>query len=700
MNLDSELAVSNKSTIHLITILNGFVIYCWLFWLLYPTHTSTLMHWLSIGLLAGATLIASFARSKYYSIAVASLIWGGIAAVSCAAIAFNTEAALFLFILPTVVTHQLVYNNEHRITVVASVLLLAGIITLYSRISISSLFVLYLVVIYQTVLPLHLNDTLLTIWSAFTSVYQDQVHARDREAELRRVSKQLDEARTRVSHINKRLAAALDRAYEATRLKQEFAQNVSHELRTPLNLIVGFTSLMIDSPEHYGAELPFAYVRDLSIIHRNATHLQGLINDVLDMARIQAAQLSIKPTKSNPEQLIIQAVDTIRSLADAKSLEMNLQLEDHMPDMWLDQTRFRQIILNLLNNAIRFTDSGSINFTTKCLEDGIQFIIQDTGVGMSQEQVKTIFEAFHQSDIHQQRVTGLGLAISKQFIELHNGQIDVESTVNGGTTIRFFIPYKGFESSVSSISKPKETAPFSTRVTRSHTVIVVTQSHFTISLISQYLSDCQIHVVQDLEETLSVVGKTLPDAIIFDQGSIEVPPPEDLQTIFDTTNVLLMTLCFATPRSDQFAIGGYLYKPLEREALWNVMRRYGANIDKVLIIAEDEDFVRLFNRMLDHPIRRFHVIDAFSKTEGLEMLELHQPHFVFVDLDMSDRQGLDTIQRIRANADYADLPIVTLTSQDTIGDIESIEQPLYLIPPANLPASNILTWMGQIISAL
>ncbi|MBC7239137.1 MAG: hypothetical protein H5T71_03435, partial [Chloroflexi bacterium] len=226
-------------------------------------------------------------------------------------------------------------------------------------------------------------------------------------------------------------------------MKQQFAQTISHELRTPLNLIISFTELMIQTPEYYEAPLPPKYARDLGIIYRNARHLQSLINDVLDLARIEAAQMALITEETDLSALTYEAVNTVRSLVESRGLALHTNIPPALPRLRVDPRRIRQVLFNLLSNAVRFTEKGSITVTVMQQDNEIVFAIRDTGIGIADEDKTRIFEEFRQADSGTHRRyggAGLGLAISKRFVELHGGRIWVESQVGQGSTFYFTLP--------------------------------------------------------------------------------------------------------------------------------------------------------------------------------------------------------------------------------------------------------------------
>ena len=280
-------------------------------------------------------------------------------------------------------------------------------------------------------------------WEGYEQARCNEELARAHQGELRRALKALDEATYRIERTNLTLRLTRDQAEEARRLKQQFAQTISHELRTPLNVIVGFIELMIESREYYGRRLPSAYARDLMIVHRNARHLQNLVNDVLDLARVDAAQLGLLPEDVAPAGLVDEAVNTVRSLADVHGLQVAVRVEPNLPQIQVDPTRIRQVLFNLLSNAVRFTDHGLITVSARQQGEEVVFAVADTGVGIPAEDMSRIFEEFQQVEGGTRRPhggAGLGLAISKRFVELHGGRIWAESEVGRGSTVSFSLP--------------------------------------------------------------------------------------------------------------------------------------------------------------------------------------------------------------------------------------------------------------------
>ncbi len=260
---------------------------------------------------------------------------------------------------------------------------------------------------------------------------ENMEEARRRRAQLAKVVKDLDQAYYRLERTNSSLVAAWKAADEAERFKAEFVTNVSHELRTPLNLIIGFAEMMMTSPESYGnIPIPGPYRSDLTCIYQSAQHVLNLVDDVLDLARIQAGKIPLAIEQVELTSLVTEAVDMVRDYIAAKGLDLRVTMEPNLPVLAVDRLRIRQVLLNLLINAARFTEHGSISVNVARQADEVTVRVTDTGQGIPSEELPRIFEEFRTTKVQGatwHTGTGLGLPISKKLVELHHGQMGVES---------------------------------------------------------------------------------------------------------------------------------------------------------------------------------------------------------------------------------------------------------------------------------
>jgi signal transduction histidine kinase len=232
------------------------------------------------------------------------------------------------------------------------------------------------------------------------------------------------------------------RALEAAnRLKSEFLANMSHEIRTPMNAVINFSALILDgSYGEINAELRDA----VEEIDKNGVALLSLINDILDLAKIEAGAMKLKLTECEPEALLQTALSGLEYEAEEKGLALSTEVEVDLPRLEVDERRLTQhVLVNLVENAIKFTAEGEIRVGARRESGDIQFWISDSGIGISVEEQENIFESFRQVDGSVTRVaqgSGLGLTIARKFVEMHGGRIWVESELGKGATFRFTIP--------------------------------------------------------------------------------------------------------------------------------------------------------------------------------------------------------------------------------------------------------------------
>jgi signal transduction histidine kinase len=228
----------------------------------------------------------------------------------------------------------------------------------------------------------------------------------------------------------------------ASQHKSQFLANMSHELRTPLNAILGYTELILDNI--YG-EVPEKIHEVLDRVEKSGRHLLGLINDVLDLSKIEAGQLTLSANEYSFQDVVQGVVSSVESLASEKQLELAVDLAPTLPVGYGDERRIRQVLLNLVGNAIKFTDAGKVEIRVTHAGPQFQIAVADTGPGIDAEHQQRIFEEFQQVDSSPTKTkggTGLGLAIARRIVELHGGRIWVESTVGKGSTFHFSLPVR------------------------------------------------------------------------------------------------------------------------------------------------------------------------------------------------------------------------------------------------------------------
>jgi len=269
-------------------------------------------------------------------------------------------------------------------------------------------------------------------------ILKRQVDARTKELKL--INREMDQ---RIVERTAQLAQAMEKAQEADRLKSTFLATMSHELRTPLNSIIGFTRIIMR--ERVGP-LNDEQKKQLNMVKNSSQHLLALINDVLDISKIEAGQLQLVSEEINLPQIIEKALQSVRPLAESKGIELKHKISPDINSAKGDSRRVEQILLNLLSNAIKFTEKGFVETVAEADGDNIIIRVLDTGIGIKKEDMKTVFENFRQIDSGLSRKyegTGLGLSISKRLAELMGGKIWVESVWGKGSTFSFSLPKRG-----------------------------------------------------------------------------------------------------------------------------------------------------------------------------------------------------------------------------------------------------------------
>ncbi len=262
-----------------------------------------------------------------------------------------------------------------------------------------------------------------------------QVNARTRE--LRQLNQQMEE---RIKQRTAELSEAMEKAKAADHLKSAFLATMSHELRTPLNSIIGFTGILLQG---LAGSLNEEQKKQMGMVKNSSLHLLALINDVLDISKIEAGQLRLSPTLFALKPVIEKTLDLISPAARKKAIALQLEIAPDVSEVTQDQRRLEQVILNLLNNAVKFTDKGRIRIVCRRLKDQYQIAVTDTGMGIRPEDIPSLFAPFHQVETglaRRHEGTGLGLSISKKLIEMMGGTIAVESTWEQGSTFSIWFP--------------------------------------------------------------------------------------------------------------------------------------------------------------------------------------------------------------------------------------------------------------------
>jgi signal transduction histidine kinase/CheY-like chemotaxis protein len=489
---------------------------------------------------------------------------------------------------------------------------------------------------------------------------------RRRQGELNRTLAALTEASRRLERVNHELAIARQEAEQARALKEQFVANVSHELRTPLNLVVGFAEMMyLDADGYEGVRWTPELVSDVAELYRASQHLQSLVNDILDLSRIDASRLPMFRELQDIGPILREAVETIRPLAEQHGLCCTIEPFTDLPPVFVDRTRIRQIMINLLNNAVRFTNQGGITVRAKVEGATLLVSVRDTGVGIPEDQLGKLFERFYQAEAGFRSSTGagLGLALGRQFVEMHGGRIWAESQTGVGSLFTFALPLPGTMPQASALRRTPATH---TMDTSDAPVIVVDPDPDIPEMLGRYLDDRPALHALDPSEVEGIIETERPIGIIINQ-----PPdaPENawlgpLGELSRRYAVPIVRCSIPSPGWLARSIGldDCLAKPVTRESLARVLHKYCNPQDRVLVVDDNPGFIALMARLLDTLKLAGEVLTAHSGAEGLRIARERAPRLILLDLLMPDMDGFQVLAELRRDPALRDIRVVGATA--------------------------------------
>jgi signal transduction histidine kinase/CheY-like chemotaxis protein len=495
--------------------------------------------------------------------------------------------------------------------------------------------------------------------------------AREHRQALMRLTKDLKQTKEELERANSQVHHAWSAAEDARRMKAQFAATVSHELRTPINLIVGFSDTIVNSPQSYDAPLPSSYWSDMNTIYRNARHLQGLINDVLDVSQIEAGHMAIFKEEVTPGQIIHEAAALVRDEIENRGLAFHVIMSNDLPMISLDKLRIRQVILNLLGNAIRFTDTGAITLRAERQQAAVAISVADTGIGIKQEDLARVFEEFYQLDRSLSRRvggSGLGLTLSQQFAVMHGGHLTVESTgIPGlGSTFTLTLPLISTQRDWDRL----EMRPIEGVHDKGRYFVVLDEDMAVTQLFERY-SEHNISIgVNDIEQATHLLRTIEPTALIVDSN----PDPAAQAALADYATPIIMCPMPSGKRIMQrYGISDFLVKPVTFEALCSALEKLAVPIRNALIVDDEPDIVRLFTRMFQRLPEPCQVRKAYSGIECLRMMTGQRPDVLILDLLLPDMDGLSVVKQIKQDPLLSEVPIVLASAYGAADAIQRTE---------------------------
>jgi len=466
----------------------------------------------------------------------------------------------------------------------------------------------------------------------------------------------------------------------ATRLKSKFLASMSHELRTPLNAIVGFSELLADGTP---GELNAKQKRFVGHIRQGSVHLLQLINDILDLSKIEAGQLELRCEDFVVGNALPEVLSTIRPLAMAKNIEVQQKLETDRP-VYADRVRFKQVLYNLLSNAVKFTPKDG-HIEIRCYDEAgaVALSVTDTGIGIRAADQEMVFEEFRQvegSAGATQEGTGLGLAITRRLVEQQGGKIWLESEPGKGSRFTFTLPHGGATLVASEKEKWPAASTVATENARRPLVLIVDDEVPARELLASYLeTDYRVALADSGAEAVKKAQELLPDAITLD---VLMPGGSGFETLMAlkaaaaTTDIPVIIVSIVDQQKVGFALGAtdYLLKPIHQPTLLAAIRKHvaprtgdGTGEDASILLVDDDPRTL---ELVDESLRAagYATQSVQSGARALEVLKSKSVGAVLLDLLMPDMDGFQVIRHVRQEPGLRDLPILVMTAKNLTKD--------------------------------
>ena len=531
---------------------------------------------------------------------------------------------------------------------------------------------------------------LIESFNAMLDTIETKTHELEQARETAEGAKeQLEEANrtleARVEDRTKLLAKAVKDAEEASKAKSSFLARMSHELRTPLNAIIGYSEILHEDAVDDGSTRT---ADDLDKVLNAARHLLGLINDVLDISKIEAGKMELYLENFEVPKLVSEVIATAAPLISKKGNTLALDCPADVGGMHADATKLRQMLLNLLSNASKFTEHGTITLkvTRVAATETLEFAVIDTGIGMTPEQLGRLFQAFSQADAStasRYGGTGLGLAISKQFAQMMNGDITVTSEAGVGSCFTIRLP-----ASVET-KKPKVVNQTSLRLTRSPfatekrpKILVIDDDKDIRSVITEILdqSGYEVFTAASGQQGLDLAAQMIPNLIILDlmmpgmDGWTVLTKLQHKPALADIP-VIILSGASGLEMAMSLGAAAVLFKPVDATQLTAEIAAQLAPLPPsyILLVEDDADSRTLITRLLDG--EGWSSRSAINGNAALRILKQASPAMIILDLKMAGMNGFELLELIGKNPVWSKIPVVIVTSMDLTADMRD-----YLTP--------------------
>ncbi|MGD2032535.1 MAG: response regulator [Gammaproteobacteria bacterium] len=516
----------------------------------------------------------------------------------------------------------------------------------------------------------------------FLNEQRARIQARSREEliiQIQQKNRELEEhsamLEDTVARRTEELKHAMEAAEAANQAKSGFLANMSHELRTPMNAIIGYSEMLMEDAEDDGNE---AAADDLKKIHSAGTHLLSLINDVLDLAKIEAGRMDILLEDFDIPEMVKSVVSTIETLVKKNGNRLRIEVEDDIGEMRADLTKVRQGLFNLLSNAAKFTHNGDIGLSVMSERDDdgdwVRMSVSDSGIGIPEEKIEHVFDEFSQADETTTRDyggTGLGLPISRRFCQMMGGDITVTSVVGEGSTFTIRLPRLVIKADEQIAAAAKATPAIASEPGKKQVVLVIDDDASALELLSRNLHGAGLEVVTasngreglDLAKTLKPLAITL-DVLMPGMDGWEIL--RALKADPETEDIPVIMVTMTDDSELGYALGAteFLTKPVRRSELVHLLERYASEDTKrkALVVDDKPENRDVLRRALEQ--EGWQVREAENGRAALESLGDEEPSLILLDLMMPVMDGFEFVMEMRKLDSSSDIPIVVVTAMD------------------------------------